>query len=41
MFDKYVRERVDEERKEKKAKAKELKAGLPSVCVAKNILPIF
>merc|ERR1712051_308072 len=37
VFDKYVRERADEERKEKKAKAKERKDAFRSLCEEKNV----
>ena len=37
VFDKYVRERADEERKEKKAKAKERKDAFRSLCEDKNV----
>jgi transcription elongation regulator 1 len=32
VFDKYVKERADEERKEKKAKAKEMKESFRLLC---------
>ncbi len=32
VFDKYVKERADEERKEKKAKAKEIKDNFKTLC---------
>ena len=37
VFDKYVRERADEERKEKKAKAKERKDAFRALCEEKNV----
>ena len=37
VFDKYVRERADEERKEKKAKAKEKKDAFRALCEEKNV----
>merc|ERR1712066_1090039 len=37
VFDKYVRERADEERKEKKAKAKERKEAFRTLCEEKNV----
>merc|ERR1712058_206366 len=37
VFDKYVRERAEEERKEKKAKAKEKKDGFRALCEEKNV----
>merc|ERR1712228_174273 len=37
VFDKYVRERADEERKEKKAKAKERKDAFRTLCEEKNV----
>merc|ERR1719445_3021119 len=37
VFDKYVRERADEERKEKKAKAKERKDAFKALCEEKNV----
>merc|ERR550532_1628027 len=37
VFDKYVRERADEERKEKKAKAKERKDHFRALCEEKNV----
>merc|ERR1719178_279091 len=39
VFDKYVRERADEERKEKKAKAKEKKDGFLALCVEAGVGP--
>lgn len=37
VFDKYVRERAEEERKEKKAKAKERKDAFRALCEEKNV----
>merc|ERR1712098_828510 len=37
VFDKYVRERAEEERKEKKVKAKEKKDGFRALCEEKNV----
>merc|ERR1739842_224087 len=43
VFDKYVRERADEERKEKKAKAKERKENFVELCkeVVLHLLPLL